>query len=185
MSTTKLALSIGAAILASIAAVQPAAAHAKAWQETASQKVSIRDLDLSREADAKVLIDRVNRAARTVCTLVDYRLNTHTFDNDPCVRQARTEAIATLGNPSGDRDLREPFAHEAGFQELKPDCADHWRAGPAMQSRSAGPNASHLRVSGLQGRDSQPLKRRPPARDHESEGRAFRCSGRRFLFAAE
>jgi UrcA family protein len=81
---------------------QPAAATTRAGPEVNVRKVFIADLDLTRDRDAAILVERVNRAARTVCTgsYDDWQqFLTNSSWYRACVRQASGQAVASLDNP--------------------------------------------------------------------------------------
>lgn len=92
-----------AAIVAFVAALGfagGASAGAAAEPEWSDALVSVRvaasDLDLSREHDARVLIERVNRGARIACgagqVLISHRA--------ACARASAEQAIRALGLPT-------------------------------------------------------------------------------------
>jgi UrcA family protein len=82
-----------------VAHPQPAAASV-GFDEPLSKKVSFRDLDLTREADAKILISRINRAARYVCTGGDGVRNYYMRSSvRSCMQVASSHAIATVDSP--------------------------------------------------------------------------------------
>ena len=86
-------------ILTSLAAA-PQTASAMEKPTVLSRKVSYHDLDLRREADAKILISRINRAARYVCSGSDWRSEfMYSTAYRAGVRDSTSRAVAGLDSP--------------------------------------------------------------------------------------
>ena len=73
--------------------VHPAAAGA----EQRSQTVSYADLNLDHDAGAKALLQRINGAARLVCSPEPQDLK-DAKPHDDCVRRATDQAVADVGS---------------------------------------------------------------------------------------
>ncbi len=78
-----------------------ATAHAQPGQITKPQvTVSYADLDLSREAGARVMLDRLESAASHVCGgWPDMHILNQIVRYHACTRQAMDDAIARLDSP--------------------------------------------------------------------------------------
>ena len=78
---------------------QPASANI--GDETVSQTVKFRDLDLNQTEDAKALLRRIRRAATMVCTgrpsLDGFSFSSRSTRK--CIKQASGEAVAKLNHP--------------------------------------------------------------------------------------
>lgn len=87
--------------LTAVLALGFAGAHAASAHDTGTLSVKMKyaDLDLTSETGARVALQRIDRAAKTVCG----DLSDDTFDRfylwGPCVAHATNRAVAQLGNP--------------------------------------------------------------------------------------
>lgn len=75
-------------------------AYAAAPQEVPSVVVHFADLDLSRNGDAQVLYQRLNRAAERVCAPLDDRDLARHMRFMACVQGAISTAVATVDRPA-------------------------------------------------------------------------------------
>ena len=78
---------------------QPASANT--GNQTVSQTVKFRDLDLNQTGDAKVLLLRIRRAATTVCTgrpTLDHVAFSSRIART-CIKRASDDAVAKLAHP--------------------------------------------------------------------------------------
>lgn len=76
-------------------------ATAKVGEQTYSETIRYRDLDLSKAQDAQALLRRIRRAATMVCTGSPH-LDTTAFasrDARKCIKLASSEAVAKVNHP--------------------------------------------------------------------------------------
>jgi UrcA family protein len=93
--TTLITLALAAALAAS--ATNPALANAP---EIKTQKVGYADLDLSREAGARVLLMRIRNAAAAVCSdgaQSPLQLQSRAYRS--CIHQASAQAVTQADSP--------------------------------------------------------------------------------------
>jgi UrcA family protein len=95
--TTITTLALAAALVSALAG--QASANAPSNPEMRSQKVSYADLNLSREKDTETLLRRIRRAAMSVCSGGDSRLDQISDNYHACVRTASYKAVASLHQP--------------------------------------------------------------------------------------
>jgi len=74
------------------------AAYAAVGRETASVRVSVKDLNLTTHAGAVTLYWRIRNAARSVCGPVDIALPEEKAAWDRCVDEAIGSVVAKLGS---------------------------------------------------------------------------------------
>ena len=74
------------------------AAYAAVGRETASVRVSVKDLNLTTHAGAVTAYLRIRNAARSVCGVIDTALREEKAAWDRCVDEAIGSAVATLGD---------------------------------------------------------------------------------------
>jgi UrcA family protein len=74
------------------------AAYAAVGREPPSIRVSVKDLNLTTQAGAAALYQRIRNAARTVCGPVDIALPEEKAAWDRCVDEAVGSAVAKLGS---------------------------------------------------------------------------------------
>jgi UrcA family protein len=93
---------LGVALCLAATLAQPASAKSSAPEGVLSQKVMVSDLDLSRDRDARILLQRVHSAARYVCSgsygqWSIYLASSKRFTG--CVAQASNRAVSTINSP--------------------------------------------------------------------------------------
>jgi UrcA family protein len=91
---------ISTALTAVLALGIAAGGHTASAEDTATASVKVKyaDLDLTSEAGARALLQRLHRAAKTVCgDRGDDPFERYLWA--PCVADATNRAVATLGNP--------------------------------------------------------------------------------------
>ena len=97
MLTTQTLTALSAALaLGFTACGQSAAAQTT---ETASVKVSFADLNLSSEAGAKVMLQRIRNAAEKVCGIESDDPIDQLYEYRPCVKTTTNRAVANFHNP--------------------------------------------------------------------------------------
>jgi UrcA family protein len=84
-------------IIASLAITSVVATSAQA-QEARSVRISIAGIDTHSESGARVILQRVKFAARTVCGPVPSHLERYK-QYEPCVRDVTQRTVAGLDNP--------------------------------------------------------------------------------------
>ena len=77
----------------------PAAAQSSSGSEQASQRISYTDLNLASEAGARVMLHRINRAAKSVCGLEPDDLLDGRVQYFACVHATVDKAVARLQSP--------------------------------------------------------------------------------------
>ena len=100
MSKTSIALSFGVVLLTSVGLASTASANTPdSERPPASEVVKYGDLNLSSEADAQVLLQRIKEATRHVCAAeMAGRSGVDAFYNGQwCQRQTLARSITNLG----------------------------------------------------------------------------------------
>jgi UrcA family protein len=98
MSTKSIATALSAVLALGLAAV----GHTASAQDTGTPSVKVKyaDLDLTSEAGARAILQRIHSAAKSACR----DRSDDTFDRyylwTPCVAHATNRAVAALGNPT-------------------------------------------------------------------------------------
>lgn len=101
------------ATLMGLAPASGAAADTPISQDRASIDVSLADLDLSREPDARIAVDRIERAARKVCRSVASRSVLAPRAVHDCQRETLARTIEEIG---GDRPMLAELVEETSGQ---------------------------------------------------------------------
>jgi len=91
ITTLTAVLALGFAAHSQTASAQPV--------DTVSIKVSVGDLNISSEAGAKVALERIRVAARSICGPAPSAALPRTMDYAPCVRNITDRAVASLDSP--------------------------------------------------------------------------------------
>ncbi|CAN7199121.1 UrcA family protein [Phenylobacterium sp. LjRoot219] len=76
------------------------AASAEPAPERVTIAVQVADLDLQSDADAQVALNRIRRAAHTICGETDSRQLARQAMIDSCVREAVNATVATSSSPA-------------------------------------------------------------------------------------
>jgi UrcA family protein len=74
------------------------AVYAADGRETASVRVSVKDLDIATQAGAAALYLRIRNAAQSACGSVDTALPEEKAEWDRCVDEAISRAVAKVGS---------------------------------------------------------------------------------------
>ena len=96
MLTKSIITAITAALAFGFASGQTAAAQPV---DTISLKVFVGDLNISNEAGAKVALERIRAAARSICGSEPSAPLSRTMVYAPCVRNITDRAVASLDSP--------------------------------------------------------------------------------------
>ena len=105
-------------IIVSLAIASVAATSAQA-QETRSVKVSVAGLDTRSESGARIMLQRIQAAAGTICGPAPSNGIDRLKQYDPCVRTVTQATVNGLGNPVLAAVLTQGKARSAQLASAK------------------------------------------------------------------